>query len=90
MEQVNDKAIIAYVKESIAINIKGERKEVKTIEIPAEFKSVLLKNKLLQVFEQQNYTTKKEIIIGITSAKQEATKIRRIEKALEFLKGISI
>ncbi|MFI5221647.1 MAG: DUF1801 domain-containing protein [Bacteroidia bacterium] len=87
VKQVNDKAIIRYVKESVAVNSKGERKDLKKTAIPTKFKKILVKSKLLGIFEKQSFTARKEMIVGITSAKQEATIRKRIEKALELLKS---
>lgn len=86
VKQINDKAIIAYVKESVAINKIGMKASLKEIKIPDEIRTLFVKYKLIKSFEKLSFTFKKEIILSITTAKQESTKQRRILKAIEFLK----
>lgn len=84
--EVNHKQILAYIRESVAINKKGLHKGVKEIEIPEILLQALKKHKLLNSFKSRNYTFRKEIITGITGAKQEVTRQRRLEKAIAALR----
>lgn len=88
INNIKDKDIIAYVKEAVKLNKAGETKADKEIEIPAALKSILTQNKLLAVFNKQNFTFKKEAVLAFTSAKQEATKLRRVEKLLLQLQSL--
>lgn len=84
--EIKDKVIVAYIKEAVKLNKAGETKADKTIEIPDELRKILNKHKLLKLFESKNFSYKKEAILGFTSAKQEATRERRMEKLIDDLK----
>lgn len=61
--------------------------EPRTVELPLDFKKVLDKNKIAKSnFEKLSYSKKKAIILSITDAKTEETKLKRIDKALSTLK----
>jgi hypothetical protein len=60
--------------------------EVRTVEVPAEFKKLLANEKLLPVFEKLSYTHRKEYCRWITDAKKEETRLLRQEKAIAMLK----
>jgi hypothetical protein len=60
--------------------------EVRTVEVPAQFKSLMKKGGLLPVFEKLSYTHRKEYCRWITEAKKEETRVKRLEKAIEMLK----
>jgi hypothetical protein len=60
--------------------------EVRTVELPAEFKKALEKAKLLPFFEKLSYTHRKEYCRWITEAKKEETRTRRLGQAVEMLK----
>ncbi len=63
--------------------------EVRTVEIPAAFKSLLRKEGLLAGFEKLSYTHRKEYCRWITEAKKEETRQARIAKAIAMLrKGV--
>jgi hypothetical protein len=67
-----------------------ERDEsIRTVEIPAAFKSLLKKEGLLAGFEKLSYTHRKEYCRWITEAKKEETRQNRIAKAIAMLrKGV--
>ncbi len=85
IEEVNEKAIVAYIKEAVRLNKAGETKANKTVEIPLELKKILSEHNLLAVFERQSFTYRKEAVFSITSAQQSTTKVRRIEKLIAHL-----
>ena len=87
IDQLNEKKLIAYVKEAVKLNKSTEKKSApKEIEIPVELKNWLSKNKnAKKFFEGLNYTTRKEIIHLLTQAKQEETRKRRFEKIKQNL-----
>ncbi len=55
---------------------------VRTVEIPAAFKTLLEKEGLLAGFEKMSYTHRKEYIRWIEEAKKEETRQRRMQKAV--------
>jgi hypothetical protein len=61
--------------------------EERTVEIPAEFESLLKKAGLLASFEKLSYTNRKEYCRWITGAKREETRQQRLKKAIEMLRG---
>jgi hypothetical protein len=67
-----------------------ERDEsIRTVEIPAAFKSLLKTEGLLAGFEKLSYTHRKEYCRWITEAKKEETRQNRIAKAIAMLrKGV--
>jgi hypothetical protein len=85
IDKVNEKAIVAYIKEAVRLNKAGETKANKTVEIPLELKKILSEHNLLAVFERQSFTYRKEAVFSITSAQQSITKVRRIEKLIAHL-----
>jgi hypothetical protein len=60
--------------------------EVRTVEVPAQFKNLMKKEGLIPVFEKLSYTHRKEYCRWIAEAKKEETRLKRLEKALEMLK----
>jgi hypothetical protein len=64
--------------------------EVRTVEVPAQFETLMKKEGLLSVFKNLSYTHRKEYCRWITEAKKEETRVRRLVKAIAMLKkGIS-
>lgn len=90
IKQVDEKLLIEYLREAVANNAKGikitEAKD-KTVIIPAGFKKLLSKNKLLPYFEKLAYTHRKEYVMWINDAKKEETRLSRMDKAIEKLKA---
>ncbi len=87
LSELNSKQVLAYIKESVNINKKGLHKAAKDIEIPELLLKALKKHKLLTAFEGKSFTFRKEIIQGITGAKQDTTKQKRLDKTIETLKA---
>jgi len=64
--------------------------EVRTVEVPAQFENLMKKEGLLPIFNELSYTHRKEYCRWITEAKKEATRLKRLGKAIEMLKkGVS-
>src|SRR5580692_11820758 len=64
--------------------------EIRTVDVPAQFKNLMKKEGLIPVFEKLSYTHRKEYCRWITEAKKEETRLKRLEKAIEMLKqGVS-
>jgi hypothetical protein len=59
---------------------------VRTVEIPAAFKTLLKSKGLLAEFEKMSFTHRKEYIRWIEEAKKEETRQRRLEKAVALLR----
>jgi len=65
-------------------------KQVRAVEVPAQFEKLIKKEGLLPVFEKLSYTHRKEYCRWISDAKKEETRLKRLGKAIEMLKqGIS-
>lgn len=60
--------------------------EVRTLEVPAEFASLMKKERLAASFEKLSYTHRKEYCRWIGEAKREETRLKRSAKAVEMLK----
>lgn len=58
----------------------------RTLEIPSNFQSLLEQEGLQPFFDSLSYTHRKEYIRWLTEAKTEATKSKRLTKAIEMLK----
>jgi bifunctional DNA-binding transcriptional regulator/antitoxin component of YhaV-PrlF toxin-antitoxin module len=64
--------------------------QARTVEVPAQFESLMKKEGLLPVFQKLSYTHRKEYCRWIAEAKKEETRWKRLEKAIEMLKqGVS-
>jgi hypothetical protein len=59
----------------------------RTVEIPAEFSTMMKKEGLLANFEKMSYTHRKEYCRWIGEAKKEETRLKRVAKAVEMLKN---
>ncbi len=90
----DDKTLIAYIKEAVALNAKAKtspkkkaaRKNASEIKPPADLFTALKKNKqALAVFEGFSYSHRKEYVEWIEEAKRETTRQRRIEQAVELM-----
>ena len=60
--------------------------EVRTLEVPVQFETVMKKEGVLPFFQQLSYTHRKEYCRWITEAKKEETRLRRLQKAVAMLK----
>jgi len=58
----------------------------RAVELPPEFIKLLKKEKLLEKFEKLSMTRRKEYRNWITTAKKEETRLRRLAKAIEWLR----
>jgi uncharacterized protein YdeI (YjbR/CyaY-like superfamily) len=86
------KILIQYMKEAMALNEKGVKRErpeqvvKKELVVPDGFLKVLKKNKtVLAAFENLSYSHKKEYLEWITEAKTEETRQKRMAKTLQLL-----
>jgi uncharacterized protein YdeI (YjbR/CyaY-like superfamily) len=88
----SDKIMIAYIKEAARLNeenIKVAPKKkvpVAVLEVPVDLTAALKKNKQAKaVFDNFPPGKRKDYIEWITEAKTEATKLKRIETAVEWI-----
>ncbi|MEY2830011.1 MAG: hypothetical protein RIQ33_1869 [Bacteroidota bacterium] len=89
----SEKIMMDYLKQAIELNEKGiklpapaRNKINPPLIIPNEFKDALDRNKFAKIaFENFSYSHKKEYVEYITEAKQEKTRLSRIEKSIEKL-----
>lgn len=85
INEVNSDNITAYVKESIDVNKKGFKREIKDkhLEIPADLQRALSANiTARKFFEGLTYGYKKEYVEWINTAKREETRNQRITKTI--------
>lgn len=60
----------------------------RTVELPEDFKKTLAKNKAANAaYEKLSPSNKKAMVLSITDAKTEETRLKRIDKALATLAG---
>lgn len=87
-EEINEKTILAYVKEAIAIEEKGLtiKKEKKETVITGLFEKFLNESPAIRnQFESLSPYKQREYLEFINSAKQEKTKLARLEKIRPLL-----
>ena len=87
VKEIDEAAITAYVKEAIAVNKKGFRREVKNkdVEVPADLQKALTKNKkALKFFDALTYGYRKQFVEWVTEAKREETRRQRMNKIVEM------
>ncbi len=82
--EIDERKILEYVNEAIAIEKKGLRiapEKEKQVEIPQLFAEMLSEDKTLkESFDRLTLGKQKEYMLYIAEAKQEATKVKRLEK----------
>ena len=89
VSEIDAALITAYVKESVAVNQKGFKREVKdkSVEVPADLQDVLNKNKTAaKFFTDLTYGYKKEYVEWVTAAKRDETRKERIAKVVAMSK----
>src|SRR5262245_2395265 len=87
-----DKVLLAYIREAVALNEQGvkvekpKREKKPEAEVPADLQAALQRNKkALATFEAFSPSHRREYIEWITEAKQEATRLKRLEQAVEWM-----
>jgi uncharacterized protein YdeI (YjbR/CyaY-like superfamily) len=87
-----DKVLVAYIKEAVALNEMGIKamkptgKGKPAPKVPDYMLAALRKNKVaLKTFEAFPPSHKREYIDWITEAKQDATRDRRLQQAIEWM-----
>lgn len=95
MDEIEEKKILEYITEAIEIEEKGLKikpKKHQPIPVPELLSKILDKDKTLKTaFEKLTSGKQKEYSLYINEAKQEATKIKRIEKIIPIiLQGVGL
>ena len=86
VSEINEPTLTSYIRESVAINKKGFRREIKNknVEVPEDLLTALKKNKsAFTFFDQLSYGYKKDYVQWVTSAKRTETRTDRIEKLVK-------
>lgn len=89
IDEVDEKLVLAYAKEALAnaeANKKATPKKKVAIEMPTELEVALKNNQQLQLqFEALTPYKQKEFMEHIGGAKQEKTRIARLEKCIPII-----
>jgi len=72
--------------DSVQVELWRDEAE-RTLDVPAPFAALLKKEKLLAGFEKLSYTHRKEYYRWIAEAKKEETRLNRMAKVVEMLRG---
>lgn len=87
-----EKVLVAYVKEAKRLNDEGikaparKRKTAKEVDVPDYFQKALNKNKKAKTtFDNFPYSKRGDYVEWLTTAKQEATREKRLATAIEWL-----
>ncbi len=90
-----DSVLKKYIKAAMKLNEEGVKKapaakvseeEKSALETPADFAAMLKKNKPAEkVFKDFSYSNRKEYIEWFNEAKTEATRVKRMEQAWEWV-----
>ena len=87
-DKISDKKIIEYLKEAAALNKKGAKPVKKEIvfDMPNELCDALDKDKKAKAyFESLAPSHRRDYAVYIGEAKQEVTRLRRLDKVLDML-----
>lgn len=91
VDQIDEKGVLAYMLESLANQEKGleiKVEKTKKVHIPKLLQVELDKNSALKTaYDQFTPYKQKEFCEHITEAKQEKTKLRRLEKILPMIEN---
>lgn len=90
-----DRVIVEYIKKAMALNEGGVKKEIprsnppkKAAAMPHYFRTALAaRPNAARNFETFSNTHKREYIEWLTEAKQEATRARRLDSAIEMIES---
>lgn len=60
----------------------------RVVELPDALKQIFIERKVLEVFENQSYSNRKEMVRQIVESKKEETRIKRINQIIEQLNSL--
>jgi len=93
LDEIDEKKVLSYLMEAIEIEKEGKvhKPEKSPLSMSEYFQNFLASEKLNDSFEKFNLTKKKEFVEYIDTAKQEKTKVTRLEKIKPMiLNGIGL
>ena len=93
LEEIDEKKVLTYLLEAIEIEKEGKvhKPEKSPLIMSDFFQNFLISEKLTDAFETFNLTKKKEFVEYIDAAKQEKTKLTRLEKIKPMItKGVGL
>jgi uncharacterized protein YdeI (YjbR/CyaY-like superfamily) len=83
---------LAYIKEAVALNEdrvkapQAKKPPKAPLVVPDYFKAALKKNKeALTIFEAFSPSHRREYVEWVTEAKQDATRVKRLKQAIEWM-----
>jgi hypothetical protein len=89
-DQIDKRILTSYIREAITINAAGAPRVKMAVMIPAELQKAFMRSaKLRSAFVGLTFTARKEIVLGVLSAKRPETRVRRVARALETLRSAS-
>jgi len=60
----------------------------RVVELPDALKQIFIERNVLEMFEKQSYSNRKEMVRQIVESKKEETRIKRINQIIEQLNGL--
>lgn len=60
----------------------------RTVELPDALKQIFIERNVLEVFENQSYSNRKEMVRQIVESKKEETRVKRINLIIDQLNGL--
>lgn len=88
VKEINDKLIIAYIREAVDLNLKGIKPvaKAKIVVVPEDLQDLLAANpRAKEIFDAYAYSHKKEYVDWINDAKRDETRKARLEKTIEMV-----
>lgn len=74
--------------DEVDVTLTLESKD-RNVEVPLELIQILKENNLLDLFDKQSYSNRKEMVRLVVDAKKEDTKIKRLSQIVNQLKDLS-
>lgn len=74
--------------DEVDVTLTLESKD-RNVEVPVELIQFLKENNLLELFEKQSYSNRKEMVRLVVDAKKEDTKIKRLSQIVNQLKDLN-
>ena len=85
-DEIEDAIVIAYVHEAVAVNARGVPRTTLPVTVPPDLAAALRRRKGARAFfDAMPFTSRKETVQSIRSARRPETRARRIAAAVERL-----
>jgi hypothetical protein len=86
LQDIDEKALIAYIKEAVVLNVKGVKISSGIIRLPSDLKKMFDKYRQAYTrFKDLSFTSRKEMVDSVLGAKKSETRERRIIQIVEKL-----